>query len=92
MTQLKNLLNIKNNCVHLITYCVYSTEINLGKKMIRTTLKKTCSVCKTDFECLDSTNCWCFDIPKLSQDQINTNGCMCKNCLMKKYEEKLSQQ
>jgi hypothetical protein len=52
-------------------------------------MKKKCSMCKVDFECFDSLYCWCYKMPKLSKDKINANGCVCKNCLMKKYKEGL---
>jgi len=28
-------------------------------------------------------------LPKLSKEQINDGDCMCKNCLLKKYREKI---
>jgi len=57
--------------------------------MLFVVLKEKCSICGSDLECLDSTDCWCFKMPKLTQDELDENGCMCKNCLMKKYQESL---
>lgn len=52
-------------------------------------LKKKCSLCQVDFECNDSMSCWCYEMPKLTKDKITMDGCLCKNCLMKKYQERL---
>jgi len=53
-------------------------------------LEKKCSECGSSFICEEDANtCWCASLPKLSKDQINDSDCLCKNCLSKKYREKL---
>jgi len=53
-------------------------------------LEKKCSECGNPFVCEeDADTCWCASLPKLSKEQINDGDCMCKNCLLKKYREKI---
>ena len=53
-------------------------------------LEKKCSECGSSFTCEeDAATCWCTSLPKLSKDQISDGDCMCKNCLSKKYREKI---
>ena len=43
------------------------------------------------FECDNSTSCWCTKVSKLQQNEINDNDCMCKDCLLKKYQKRFIQ-
>jgi len=53
-------------------------------------LEKKCSECGSSFICEEDANtCWCASLPKLSKDEISDDDCLCKNCLSKKYREKL---
>ena len=53
-------------------------------------LEKKCSECGSSFICEEDANtCWCASLPKLSKDEISDDDCVCKNCLSKKYREKL---
>jgi len=52
-------------------------------------LNKICTQCKSIFECEASTTCWCMNLTKIPQCDINKDkDCLCKNCLAKKIENK----
>lgn len=53
-------------------------------------MKKTCSKCNSTFDCEVSPSCWCNSFPKMTQSEINNDDCLCKNCLLEKYREKLT--
>lgn len=52
-------------------------------------MKKICSQCNNFFECLEDTICWCASIPKLKKEWIDPNDCLCNNCLLQRYRNKL---
>jgi len=64
-------------------------NIFLGSKDNVITLKKNCIICNVPFECDALLNCWCTEVSKLSKNDIDDRDCMCKNCLLKKYQERL---
>lgn len=52
-------------------------------------MEKKCSICNVIFECDNSNSCWCMKFPKLTIEDIDDSECVCKKCLLKKYEKKL---
>jgi iron complex transport system substrate-binding protein len=52
---------------------------------------KTCPQCDAAFTCgADSIefNCWCEELPPLPRSAINSNGCLCRACLLDKLAVK----
>jgi len=52
-------------------------------------MEKNCSECGRKFSCDNNLTCWCAGFPKLSEDQIDENDCMCKECLLLRYRKKI---
>ena len=52
-------------------------------------LKKLCPNCNVVFDCTNTLSCWCVTIPKLSKNQIDDQKCLCKDCLLKKYQKRI---
>ena len=48
------------------------------------TLNKKCPICNSSFECNTPSNCWCMELDKLQNDEIDDCKCLCKNCLLNK--------
>jgi hypothetical protein len=51
--------------------------------------KEKCPNCNGIFECKNSSDCWCTSVPKLPECAIDSQKCLCKDCLDKKYREYL---
>ena len=47
--------------------------------------KEKCPNCNEVFECKKSNDCWCMNIPKLPMETIDSQQCLCKDCLEKKH-------
>lgn len=52
-------------------------------------MQKICPKCSQHFECLESTNCWCFGLEKYLQIEKEIQDCICNNCLLTKDNEAL---
>jgi hypothetical protein len=43
-------------------------------------MRKVCTNCERDFECLESTECWCNKLDATHEPSENLD-CLCKECL-----------
>lgn len=52
-------------------------------------MKKNCIKCGSSFECQENESCWCSKELKLSGKEITYDDCVCKNCLLLQYRNKI---
>jgi hypothetical protein len=45
--------------------------------------------CGSSFECQENESCWCSNESKLSDKEITYDDCVCKNCLLLQYKQKI---
>ena len=45
--------------------------------------------CGSSFECQENESCWCLKESKLSDKEITFNDCVCRDCLLSQYRQKL---
>ena len=52
-------------------------------------MRKNCSECGSEFSCDNNLTCWCLNFPKLTNEQIDENDCICRECLLIRYRKKI---
>ena len=50
---------------------------------------KNCAKCGTLFDCKEDESCWCFKEPRLKEKEIRYNNCLCKDCHLLEYRQRL---
>ncbi len=52
-------------------------------------MMKNCSECSAEFSCDNDITCWCSNFPKITEEQIDENDCICRECLLTRYRKKI---
>jgi hypothetical protein len=63
-------------------------SLNITAKTV-SNMQNICPKCSQYFECLESTNCWCYGLKKYHQIE-EIQDCICNNCLLAKDNEALT--
>jgi hypothetical protein len=54
--------------------------------MRQTPVHKTCARCNRDFVCLESSDCWCYQIDNRFDINPDIEDCLCQDCLLKMHQ------